>query len=132
MTDPGAVVTLIERQGPSGDTLVCSVTRRNRPGNLSLIGGSIEPTDRTPYDAMVRETLEESGVRVLEAEKVFERVDATDGKVAWCYRVSSFEGEPRTVEDGIEVSWVKPADLLTPECTFAEYNRLLFTHLGII
>jgi 8-oxo-dGTP pyrophosphatase MutT (NUDIX family) len=126
MTTPGSVVALIEKDG-----LILSVTRRNKPGNLSLVGGSIEPTDASPYEALVREVREESGVSVLEAEKVFERVDETDGNVAWCYRVKSFTGEPKTVETGVEVAWVRASDLLTQQCTFREYNRLLFSQLGL-
>lgn len=126
MTAPGSVVALVERDG-----LVLSVTRRNKPGNLSLVGGSIEPTDASPFAALKREAAEEAGINVLEAEKVFERVDETDGKVAWCYRVKFFTGEPRTREPGIEVSWRKPSELLSSKCTFREYNRLLFAHLGL-
>jgi 8-oxo-dGTP pyrophosphatase MutT (NUDIX family) len=126
MTTPGSVVALIEKDG-----LVLSVTRRNKPGNLSLVGGSIEPTDKNPYEALAREVREEAGINILEAEKVFERVDETDGKVAWCYRVKFFTGEPKTVEPGVEVAWVRPSDLLTKACTFAEYNRRLFHQLGL-
>jgi len=126
MTTPGSVVALVERDG-----MILSVTRRNKPGDLSLVGGSIEPTDRTPFEAMAREAREEAGINVLEADKVFERVDETDGKVAWCYKVKFFTGEPRTMEPGIEVSWRKPSELLSSKCTFREYNRLLFAQLGL-
>lgn len=58
--EPGSVVALIEKDG-----LVLSVTRRKKPenvpieGNYSLVGGSVEPTDKSPYAALVREVDEE-------------------------------------------------------------------------
>lgn len=131
--EPGSVVALIERDG-----LVLSVTRRKKPentpieGNYSLVGGSIEPVDKDPYAALVREVGEESGVIVESAEKIFERVDETDGKIAWCFRVTRWSGEPRTMEPGVEVSWRHPLDLLTEKCTFADYNRRLFAKLNMI
>lgn len=123
------------------DGLVLSVTRRNKPGDLSLVGGSIDERDRhspedldyqVAYRALCRETLEETGVTVKKAQWVFERVDETDGGVAWCYRIHEWEGEPRTTEPGIEVSWRRPEELLTEKCTFREYNVRLFRHMGLI
>jgi len=125
MGTPGSVVALIIRNGE-----VCRVTRRWKPGNYSLVGGSINPGE-DPYDAIVRETMEEVGVKILEAHYVFERVDETDGKIAWCYHVTKWEGEPHQCEDGIQVSWGKPETLLTEDCTFREYNRRLFKVMGL-
>lgn len=135
--DPGSVVALFVRENGQ----VLSVTRRNKPEDLSLVGGSIDPKDRhspedlmyqVAYRALCREVLEETGVVVKKAQWVFDRVDETDGKVAWCYQIHEWEGEPRTMEPGIEVSWRKPTELLSPKCTFREYNSRLFIALGQI
>jgi len=109
---------------------VCRVTRRNKPGDFALVGGSIEPNE-TPWDAMVRETREEIGVMVVQAKWVFARVDETDGGIAWCYLIEKWEGEPHQCEPGVDVSWGKPITLLAENCTFREYNRKLFTHLEL-
>lgn len=123
------------------DGMVLSVTRRNKPHDLSLVGGSIEPTDRlTPddrdyqvaYRALKREVAEEAGVVVTKAQWVFERVDETDGKVAWCYQIHEWEGEPRTMEPGIEVSWRRPEELLAENCTFRDYNVRLFRAMDLV
>jgi ADP-ribose pyrophosphatase YjhB (NUDIX family) len=127
ISKPGSVCALIMRDGD-----VCRVTRRNKPGDYALVGGSIEPTDKSPWDAMVREVEEEVGVTVIKAKWVFERVNETDGKIAWCYLVEEWEGEPHNREPGIEVSWGKPQTLLAANCTFRDYNVRLFTHLRLI
>lgn len=127
MMQPRSVCALLMRDGK-----VCRVTRRNKPGDYALIGGSIESTDQSPWDAMVRETHEEVGVKVLRATWVFERVDSTDGGVAWCYLVEEWEGEPHQCEPGVDVSWGEPATLLAGNCTFREYNRMLFNHLRLV
>jgi 8-oxo-dGTP pyrophosphatase MutT (NUDIX family) len=107
------------------------VTRRNKPRDYSLVGGSIDLKDASAWDAMTRETWEEIGVTVLRAHMVFERVDPTDGGLAWCYLVEKWEGEPHQREPGIEVSWGEPETLLAETCTFREYNRMLFKHLRV-
>ena len=126
-TKPRSVCSLLFRGKE-----VCRVTRRNKPGDYSLIGGSIDKQDASAWDAMIRETQEEAGVTVVRAHMVFERVDPTDGGLAWCYIVDEWEGEPHQSEPGIEVSWGAPETLLADNCTFREYNLTLFTHLGMI
>ena len=111
---------------------VCRVTRRNKPGDYGLAGGKVDPTDSHHVYAMIREVLEEIGVEVIEAYFIFERIDPADGKIAWCYRVTAWKGEPHQCEPGIEVSWGKPETLLTEDCTFREYNRMLFEHLELV
>lgn len=127
METPSFVVALIRKDG-----LVLAVSRRHRPTDLGLPGGSIEPTDESPFAALVREAKEETNVDVVAAHHVFSRVDETTaGKVAWAYVVDEWSGEPTQKEDGITVQWVEPQRLLEDGCTFREYNQRLFTQLGL-
>jgi 8-oxo-dGTP pyrophosphatase MutT (NUDIX family) len=112
------------------DGLVWAVSRRDRPEDLGLPGGKIDAGE-APYTAMVRETFEETGVTVTRAIMVFERVDETDGNVAWCYLAQAWIGRPSQQESGIFVSLVPPARLLDERCTFREYNRALFAKTRI-
>lgn len=127
METPSFVVALVVK----GEH-VLAVSRRNRPDDLGLPGGSIEP-EETPFDALVREVKEETDVDVHAATHVFSRVDETTaGKVAWAYVVTDWSGEPQQMEDGITVQWVEPARLLEEGCTFRDYNARLFTKLGVL
>lgn len=123
---PSYVVGLVMKEGKC-----VAASRRHKPGNLGLPGGSIEPFDASPFAALQREVKEETGVEVLSARHVFSRVDDTDGNVAWAYVVDEWEGEPRNCEPGIDVSWEVPSRLLEDRCTFREYNAKLFEKLGI-
>ena len=110
------------------DQRVCAVTRRHRYDDLALPGGKIFPGE-TPIVARIREVGEELGpeVQVLGLHLYFERKDeADDDNIAWCFHITRWIGEPKQNEDGILVSWEKPARLLEPNCTFREYNRKLF------
>ena len=126
MNAPGHVVALLVRDG-----LVCAASRRGKLHDKNLIGGKREPNE-TAREALDREALEEAGIKVLEAEWVFDRVDETDGKVASCFLVTKWEGEPHTCEEGVEISWERPSRLLEEGCTFREYNRRLFTKLQML
>jgi mutator protein MutT len=126
MAEPFSVTGLLIRDGE-----VCAVSRLNRPEDLGLPGGKIEPGE-TPDEAVAREVFEEIGVKVIRMEFCFERVDKVPGRVCWCYRIEEWEGEPRQMEPGHFVSWEKPIRLLDPSCTFCEYNDRLFASLGLI
>lgn len=125
--EPSYVVALIMRDG-----LCVAASRRNKPGNLGLPGGSIESEDGCPFAALVREVTEETGIKVISADHAFSRIDDTDDNVAWAYVVTEWEGEPRSCEPGIDVSWEKPSRLLREDCCFADYNKRLFDALGIV
>jgi 8-oxo-dGTP diphosphatase len=122
---PVAAVALIERDG-----MILTTTRRGTVDDFALVGGGIEPGE-SAFEAMKREVREEAGIEVLEAHYVFERVDEA-GNVAWCFQVTKFVGEPKTVEQGVKISWRKPTELLSDKCTFRDYNRRLFIHLGMM
>ncbi len=124
---PRSVVAFVQRS----DGKVVAVSRRGRPADLGLPGGKIDPGE-TPEEAAARELLEETGVVAKKMEFCYERVDRTDGRVAWCYRVVEWEGEPRHQEPSIYVSWEEPLRLLEENCVFREYNRGLFAKLGIV
>ena len=127
MNAPSFVVALIV----SGEH-VLAVSRRNRPNDLGLPGGSIEPEEE-PFTALAREVKEETNIDVKAATHCFSRVDeTTDGKVAWAYVVTDWSGEPTQMEDGISVQWVEPNRLLEEGCTFRDYNARLFITLGIM
>ena len=126
MVTPSFVVALIIQ-----DNCVLAVSRRHRPDDLGLPGGSIE-LEETPFEALVREVKEETNIDVQNAHHVFSRHDpTTDGKVAWTYVVFEWSGEPKQMEDGINVQWVEPARLLDEGCTFRDYNGRLFESIGI-
>ncbi len=125
---PSYVVALIL----DGNNQVVAVSRRNKFDDMALPGGSIEAFDDSPFAAMQREVLEETGIVVHEGEHVFTRVDETDGNIAWAYLVTKWEGKPSQQEEGVTAGWIKLERLLDERCTFHAYNRALLEKIGII
>ncbi len=126
-----AVVVIIQRAG-----LVLAVSRKDDMSDLGLPGGKAEPGEQ-PWDALVREVFEETGVRLKFGMYVYHRLDyAQRGDTkptlpALCFLVGveGFEGEPSQVEAG-RVAWVPQEEIVADHCSFREYNRALFEAVG--
>lgn len=123
MQKPIAVVGLLFHE-----EALLVVSRRGNQYDLGLPGGKLE-TDETPFDALVREVQEETGVKVLRAEHVLTRVDSVSKCLVWTYMITQWQGDPTTLEPGVFVSWVHPKRLLGEACSFREYNLNLFRFL---
>jgi ADP-ribose pyrophosphatase YjhB (NUDIX family) len=135
LPEPFSVVCLVW----SGAELLV-VSRRDNHADLGLPGGKADGDglvpDEDPFAAIVRETRQETGIEIIEADYVFRRDDyRKPGDVrptmpALCFAVNAYKGEPRSME-GSWVGWVKPSALVSPQCSFREYNMSLFDALGI-
>lgn len=110
------------------DGKVLAASRKTNHDDLGLPGGKIEPGE-TEMQALVRELEEETGVRAKRYHRLFA---APDGGGYWfvTFLVYEWEGEP-TDHEGAIVRWVEPGDLLRTSCSFRQYNRELFEHLGM-
>jgi 8-oxo-dGTP pyrophosphatase MutT (NUDIX family) len=88
--------------------------RRERPEDLGLIGGKLDPGE-TPRDAAIREAHEEARVRVLECEEVF----VADGVVT--YLATRWERDAG--EGNCPVRWGTWQDAIAG--SFGDYNQRL-------
>jgi len=124
-----AAAALIWGVAPETRGRILSVSRKNDPADLGLPGGKVEPGE-TPYEAMVREVFEETGIRVRAAKLVFERPDGPH--IVQTFFVTEWEGTPGNTKETGRVKWVELGDMLAEECrSFREYNAALFCHLGL-
>lgn len=112
-----AVVALIY----CGDKIL-GVSRKDNPKDFGLIGGKIEEGEDR-MEALHREIMEETGLRIVKCEYIFHRED--NGYESYTY-LCEVEGEIKTTETGIvkEVTW---EDLFNG--SFGKYNRQLYNHL---
>lgn len=114
---------LINNQG-----LVLAVSRIDDHADLGLPGGKVEPGES--YEAAsIRETYEETGVKILRQHFVYERESGL--YVSQVFEADLWAGKPRSKE-GALVAWLEPEKLLTPACQFRAFNLGLFQRLGII
>ncbi len=93
-----AVVAYILRGG-----LLLSVPRTDT-GEHAAPGGKVEPGE-TSEDALERELLEETGLRIDRAWRVYDGVHK--GFLVRAYRVEAI-GEPEAREPGTRIEWVSP------------------------
>ncbi len=94
------------------DGLVLAVSRKDDHTNFGLPGGKIEPGE-TAYEAAIRETLEETGIKCTAADFLYATPSATT------FIASVWSGEPYSTEEGL-VKWVEP-DVITLG-TYGYYN----------
>lgn len=109
---------------------VLSVTRRGKPMDLCIPGGSAEPGE-TEAEALLRELLEETGVKATKFYRIYAMIDS-GGCWFVLFLVTDWEGTPGQQEEGVGVAWVAPTRLLSNDCTFRENNRTLFRFVGLI
>lgn len=122
---PKAVTLLLLKDGK-----VLSVSRKDNPKDLGLPGGKVD-SGETLLQAAARELKEETGVDAMSVTHVFEAVSSSGEYYSYTFQVMAWEGEPYSVEDGI-VAWVDPEVLIAPSQMFSDYNKALFTHVGLV
>ena len=87
---------------------ICAISRKTNIHDLGLPGGKVDPGE-TEAEALKR------------------------GYWFVIFLVYNWEGDPYDAEKkGAMVRWVPPLRLIQPECSFREYNRDLFTYLGMM
>ena len=113
---------------------ILAVSRGPTRLDWGLPGGKVEPGETDEQGAR-RELLEETGVAV-DAPLVV--VMAAQSGDYWCTTYAPAAApalltRPRQPSpfEGF-VSWVAPETLLSANCTFADYNRLLFKKVGLV
>ena len=119
-----AVMLIINPKG-----LVLSVSRRYDKTKFGLPGGKVDPGEE-PWQAAVRETMEETSIITRDPKLIFERVEppgTPDGKpfYTYAYYAPDWIGNPKNSEEGI-VEWLTVADLIGTSGAFPEYNKLTF------
>ncbi|MGI8870592.1 MAG: NUDIX hydrolase [Mycobacteriales bacterium] len=89
------------------------LARRDRPPIWNLPGGGVEPGE-APWDAVVRETLEEVRLRVAveRLTGVYDR--SPDGDPVLVFAVRVLAGTPATSAEAVEVGFFDPGALPSP------------------
>jgi 8-oxo-dGTP pyrophosphatase MutT (NUDIX family) len=116
-----AAVMLIIKDG-----LILAVSRRYDKTKFGLPGGKVEEHE-TPGMAAIRETFEETGIKVTDCVHIFTRDEPRDRPEgedfhAYCYYALEWSGEPKDSEEGV-VAWLTERALTVDKGAFADYNR---------
>lgn len=121
-----AVLLLSTRQTAEG-LRILAVTRRDNHNDWGLPGGKVEFTDLSDTDAIIRETLEETGYRIANPIPFFTKFGVSRSVTA--FTCGTYDNN-RTAFDSREglCQWVEPARVLTG--TYGAYNKALFNYIG--
>lgn len=119
------VVAIIEKDGK-----FLSTSRKNNYELFGLPGGKVEPRDKSLLAAIIRETREETGVIILEAELISNRT--YKGEQTYAFKVTKWRGAPFTDIEAKKrgegmVRWLSAEDLSFGFC--GDYNKDLLTKL---
>lgn len=117
-----SVLALVVRS----DGRVLSISRRNDREDFGFPGGKVDQGE-TPEQALIREVLEETGVRIL---RVGPLVICRPG--CGLYRVLEWEGVAHEAEGDAAVEWLDAADLLAASKSFPHFNRAALTAARLI
>ena len=109
-----AQVVLINKEG-----LVLGVSRKTDHNDFGLIGGKMEEGDISPMDTAIRETLEETGLRIFNIKLVF--AIHKGGNMGYTY-LADYEGEINHNEPHV-VKWVPFETLING--SFGKYNKMV-------
>jgi 8-oxo-dGTP pyrophosphatase MutT (NUDIX family) len=101
---------------------ILGVSRKDDLSQMGLIGGKVDDGE-TREQALLRETLEETGLRITHYKKIFENIDGEFNTFTYLCKV---EGEVTTSEKGVvkELTW---KELFNGP--FGEYNKALHESL---
>lgn len=104
---------------------VLAVSRKNNFNDFGLVGGKVEDTDANLLDAIIRETKEETGLIITDAEPIFVREEKENGYTSITFIAHEIDGDISTNESGI-VKYVDFSEICNG--TFGEYNKSLQKH----
>lgn len=107
----------------NNEVFVLTATRRNKPKDYNLIGGKLDEGE-TPEQAAIREGKEEADITLFNLKLIYKAIDA-DGYECSCF-MAEFLGQPRSVEPGIDIGWIKATEFLAETNTYHLYNHIVY------
>lgn len=117
------------------DGLILAVSRRNELDRFGLAGGKLELME-TPAEAAIRETYEETGIRVKTCSQIYMREEPPSHPggepfFAYAFYATSWEGSPCQSDEGV-VKWITAEELTSTKGAFPEYNRATLNAMKIL
>lgn len=119
------VVAIIEKDGK-----FLATSRKKNHELFGFPGGKVEYTDKSILNAIIRETKEETGINIIDAELIHS--ETYNGELTFAFKINKWSGTPYTDEIAISkgeglVRWLNAEQLAVSFC--GTYNKKLLTKL---
>lgn len=119
-----AALALVE----DGEGRFLTVARDDPPYEQAFPGGEVDPEDRNPAAAALRELYEETGVFGAHPILVWIGQSPTDGRTVYVFAVMRWTGVPYARE-GNRVAFLKPRQIVAQGRRYAAFAADLFRAL---
>ena len=126
-----AVVALVY-EGEYFNSKILGVSRKDNYLDFGLPGGKVESVDETIFHGLVREVLEETGIKIESAEPIFTRED--NEYIAIVFLATNWSVQvPKELLDPSETGKIAWTDFaLLKKGSFGVYNTKLEKHLELL
>lgn len=109
---------------------ILGVSRKNDPNDYGLVGGKVDLYDLTPEDAAVRETLEETGIKLNKNDLKLIHNEMWGEREQYTYLAPSYDGSKLFTKEAGVIKWCTLEEIL--QGSFSEYNKIILEKLNLV
>lgn len=111
---------------------ILGVSRKDNHSDFGIPGGkySFEEGDLTSEDTVVRETLEETGIKLNKNDLKLIHNEMWGERMQYTYLAPTYDGSKLFTKEAGVIKWCDPEEIIAG--SFGEYNEIIFKILNLL